>query len=202
MLDLGIILGSTRPNRHSALVGDWVAEQARAHPRITASAVSITTLDLRTAGLPLLDEPLPPMAGEYTLDTTRAWAERIAHVDAYVFIAPEYNHSIPGGLKNAIDHLFAEWNDKAAGIVSYGANGGVRSAEHLRQVLGEVKVATVREQPALSVYDDFVFDDTSLVGRFTPRGFQYEALAQMLDEVLAWGGALRAVREQAVADAA
>ena len=111
-----------------------------------------------------------------------------------MFLTPEYNHSVPAALKNAVDHVFAEWNDKAAGIISYGVNGGTRAAEHLRQILAEVKVATVRTQPALSVFDDFVIEDPLATGEFAPRDMQRPVVEAMIEELVAWSAALRSVR--------
>ena len=93
-----------------------------------------------------MDEPIPPLMGQYTKDHTKRWAAKIDSFDVFVFVTPEYNHGIPGALKNAIDFLFKEWNNKVAGFVSYGSAGGVRAVEQLRLVMAEVKVATVRTQ--------------------------------------------------------
>jgi len=101
-------------------------------------------VDIADYHLPLLDEPLSPMLGQYTHAHTKAWAQTIASFDAYVFVTPEYNHSTSGALKNALDYLYHEWNNKAAGFVSYGGAGGVRAVEHLRLILAELMVATVR----------------------------------------------------------
>ncbi len=149
-------------------------------------------VDIKDFDLPLLDEPIPPAAGKYTKDHTKRWAAKIGSFDGFVFVTPEYNHGICGALKNAIDFLYAEWNDKVAGFVGYGSAGGVRAVEHLRLVLAEVQVATVRNQVMLSLRDDF--EDFS---EFKPRGFQAESLGQVLDQLVAWGGALRALREEA-----
>jgi len=101
----------------------------------------------------------------------------------------EYNHGIPGALKNAIDFLFAEWNHKAAGFVSYGGAGGARAVEQLRLVLAEVHVATVRAQVLLSLMIDFENFTT-----FKP-GPQHEQFVEtVLDQVVAWGGALKQLR--------
>ena len=111
-----------------------------------------------------------------------------------MFVTPEYNHSTSGALKNAIDFLFAEWNDKAAGFVSYGAAGdGIRAVEHLRLVMGELKVAPVRAQVALSLVDDFE-DYRDPAGAFTPREHQHDSVVAMLDDLVAWAGALRPLR--------
>ncbi len=94
-------------------------------------------------------------------------------------MTPKYIHSIPGALNNAIDFLFAEWNDKAAGFVSYGVDGDIRAVEHLYLVMGELKVADVRHHVALSFADDFP-DYT----KFTPSAGQRENVIAMLDELL------------------
>ena len=104
---------------------------------------------------------------------------------------PSYNHGIFGALKNAIDFLYAEWNNKAAGFVGYGSAGGARAVEHLRLVMAEVQVATVRNQVMLSLRDDF--ENYSV---FKPRGHHEKSLGQVLDQVIAWGEALRALREK------
>ena len=109
-------------------------------------------------------------------------------------VTPEYNHSTSGALKNAIDFLFAEWNDKAAGFVGYGSAGGVRAVESLRLVMGELMVADVRAQVALVLSQDF--RDYRV---FTPSPHQEGAVNAMLDQVLAWGGALKALRESRAA---
>ncbi len=125
----------------------------------------------------------------YTKQHTSAWAAKIASLDAFVFVTPEYNHSTSGALKNAIDFLFREWNDKAAGFVGYGAAGGTRAVEHLRQIMGELKIADVRAQVALSMHDDF-----EGFSSLKPRPRQENAVTAMLDDLVAWGQALRVLR--------
>lgn len=198
MLRTGIIIGTTRPGRRGTQVAPWVADIARDHPTLRGQ---VELIDLADTGLTMLEESAPAMFGSYQHGHTRRWAEQIDRLDAFVFVTAEYNHSIPAPLKNAIDHLFAEWNDKAAGIVSYGVNGGTRAAEHLRQVLAEVKVATVRTQPSLSLFEDFVIEDPLAPGKFAPRDLQRAVVEQMLDELVAWAGALRTVRTAPVVPA-
>jgi NAD(P)H-dependent FMN reductase len=106
-----------------------------------------------------------------------------------VFVTPEYNHSTSGALKNAIDFLYKEWNNKAAGFVSYGSVGGARAVEHLRLVMGELQVADVRAQVALSLFADF--KDFS---QFDPAPHQTQAVETVLDQVVAWSGALAVLR--------
>lgn len=189
MIKIGIIIGSTRPGRNGEAVARWVhdlaAKRDDAHYEV---------IDVADHGLPHLDEPVPAAAGQYAHDHTKAWSERISGFDGFVFVIPEYNRSTPGALKNAIDFLFYEWQDKAAGFVSYGVNGGVRAAEHLRQVLGQFRVATVSAQVALSLFTDF--ENMSV---FQPAERHEADLAQLLDQVVAWSGALKPLRERKAA---
>ena len=127
--------------------------------------------------------------GQYSQPHTKAWAAKIASFDAYVFVTPEYNHGTSGALKNAIDYLYAEWNNKAAGFVGYGSAGGVRAVEQLRLVMGELQVADVRAQVMLSLFTDFENFTT-----FKPAGYHEKSVNAMLDQVIAWGRALKAVR--------
>ena len=187
MLRIAIITGSTRPGRHSEAVARWVHNIAAKR-----SDASFEVVDIAAFDLPLLDEALPPTMNQYAKPHTRAWAAKIATFDAFVFVTPEYNHSTSGALKNAIDFLFREWNDKAAGFVGYGGVGGVRAVENLRLVMGEIKVADVRAQVALSMYTDFENFST-----LKPRPQQEAAVNAMLDDLIAWGQALKTMRSQA-----
>jgi NAD(P)H-dependent FMN reductase len=190
MTRIGIIVGSTRPNRRGGLVGAWVFEHALARGDAEYELLDLTEIDL-----PMLDESEPAAMGSYHQAHTRAWSQTVASFDGFVFVTPEYNHSIPGALKNAIDYLFAEWNDKAAGFVSYGINGGVRATEHLRQVCAEVKLAGVRGTVALSVFEEFEGAGPVDIGVFAPGQRQSIALDRMFDDVLAWSVALSTLRE-------
>jgi NAD(P)H-dependent FMN reductase len=184
MLNVGIIIGSTRPGRKADSVGRWVHEIAAKR-----GDASYEVVDIAEFNLPHLDEPMPPSFGQYSKPHTKAWAQKIDGFDAFIFVTPEYNHSTSGALKNAIDFLFREWNDKAAGFVSYGAAGGTRAVEHLRLVMGELKVADVRSQVALSLFHDFEQFTT-----FNPGKHHEGSVHAMLDDVVAWGQALRDVR--------
>jgi NAD(P)H-dependent FMN reductase len=184
MIKVAIILGSTRPGRNGEAVANWVYDIASKRDDAEYDLV-----DLKDFPLPHLDEALPPSLGQYANQHTKDWSAKIATYDAFVFVTPEYNHSTSGALKNAIDYLYAEWNNKAAGFVSYGALGGARAVEHLRLVMGELQVADVRAQVALSMFTDFENFST-----FTPAASQEDRVNAMLDQVVAWGRALRTVR--------
>src|SRR3989454_10787170 len=139
MLKIGIIVGSTRPGRKAAAVAKWVHDILR-----NRKDAEFEIVDIEDYKLPLLDEPVPPRAHQYGKPHTKTWSEKIASLDAYIFVTPEYNHATSAALKNAIDFLFREWNNKAAGFVGYGGAGGVRAVENLRLVMGEIKIADVR----------------------------------------------------------
>jgi NAD(P)H-dependent FMN reductase len=184
MTKIGIILGSTRPGRNGEAVASWV--HGIAAQRTDAE---FELVDLADYKLPVLDEAYPPSMGQYTQPHTQAWAEKIASLDGFVIVTPEYNRSVPGALKNAIDFLYAEWNNKAVGFVSYGGNGGTRAVEHLRGVAGELQMADVRSQVALSLFTDF--ENFSV---FKPMDVQRDALTTTLDQVIAWTNALAPLR--------
>jgi NAD(P)H-dependent FMN reductase len=189
MIRIGIILGSTRPNRNGEQVAKWVYDVASRR-----SDAEFELVDLRDYPLPHLDEPLPPAMGQYQNEHTRQWADKIASFDGFVFVTPEYNHSTSGVLKNAIDYLYAEWNNKAAGFVSYGGVGGARAAEHLRLIAGELQMADVRQQVALSMLTEFENFTT-----FKPGDYSRAALDVLLDQVVAWSTALAPLRQPAAA---
>lgn len=198
MIRIAIVIGSTRPRRRTAVAARWVAEVAARHPAVSAGTVTFEVVDLADYGLSILDEPVPAIFGDYQHAHTARWAETIASFDGFVFVTPEYNHSAPAALKNAIDFLFAEWNNKAAGFVSHGVHGGVRAVEHLRQVMTELQVANVRTQVVLSAFTDFEITDPAEPGVITPGPHQEPTLVELFDELIAWSGALKSVREEAL----
>jgi len=185
MIKVGIIVGSTRPGRKADAVASWVFEKAK-----DRNDAQFEIVDISDFNLPLLDEPVPPSMGRYSKPHTMAWSSKIASFDAYIFITPEYNHAPSAALKNAIDYLYAEWNNKAAGFVSYGASSsGGRAVEHLRMIMGELQIADVRAQVLLSLFTDFENFST-----FKPSESHDATVATMIDQVVAWGSALQAVR--------
>lgn len=184
MLKIGIIVGSTRPGRKADAVAQWIHQIASRRGDAEYQIVDIAEFDL-----PLLDEPVPPSRGQYSKEHTKRWAAVIEPLDGFVFVTPEYNHATSGALKNAIDFLYREWNDKAAGFVAYGSAGGTRAVENLRLIMGELQVADVRNQVALSLRTDF-----ENFTKFTPAAYQEKSVNAMLDQLVAWSGALRILR--------
>ena len=178
-LNIGIILGSTRQGRVSPQVGKWAKEIADKRGDANYEIVDIADFKLPFLGEGTGNEP-----------GLKAWPEKLASLDGFVFIVSEYNHSISGALKNALDSARDEWNNKAAGIISYGSTGGARAAEHLRGILGELLVADVRVHPTLSLFTDF----TNFT-EFTPSELHENNVNLMLDQVIAWSGALKTLRK-------
>jgi NAD(P)H-dependent FMN reductase len=193
-LRIAIVIGSTRPDRIGAAVGEWAYQFANHR-----GDASFALLDVAGFNLPLLDEGAPAMlldknapvlAHQYQREHTRAWSAAVASFDGYVFVTPEYNHATSAGLKNAIDFLYHEWCDKAAGFIGYGYTMGARAIENLRLVMSAVQVATVRPQVGLSLFADF---ENATV--FRPLELQTRSLETLLDDVVAWSGALRTLRD-------
>lgn len=186
MTTIGIILGSTRPGRVGPQIAEWIEKTAS-----TREDAHFELVDIADYNLPLFDEPRSPRMGTYEHDHTRAWAAKIAELDGFVFVTPEYNRSIPGALKNAIDFVYNEWNNKAAGFVGYGSNvSGARAVDHLRHIAGAVQLAAVHTQIHLSLQTDFEKFTT-----FTPAERHEVALQQMLTEVITWTNALAPLRQ-------
>lgn len=177
-LAIGIILGSTRQGRVSPQVGEWVKGIAEER-----GDAEYEIVDIADFNLPFLGEGTGEEAG------LKAWSEKISSLDGYVFVVQEYNHSITGVLKNAIDSAHQEWNNKAAGIVSYGSTGGARAAEHLRGILAELQIADVRTHPTLSLFTDF-----ENFSEFKPAELHDENVNGMLNQVISWSTALKSVR--------
>jgi len=175
---IGIILGSTREGRNSPQVGEWVKSLADKREDASFEIVDIAEYDL-------------PFFGTTAMNDERIikWNQTVGAYDGFIFIVQEYNHSITGALKNALDLAREPWNNKAAGIVSYGSVGGARAAEHLRGILGELAIADVRTHPALSVFTDFADRFT-----FKPADLHVPVVEKMVNEVVSWSTALKTVR--------
>lgn len=189
MIRIGIILGSTRPGRKGEAVAKWFHELA-----VQRKDAEFELVDLKDFDLPLLDEAVPPSMGKYSQEHTKRWSAKINSFDAFVFVTPEYNHGTSGALKNAIDFLYHEWNNKAAGFVGYGSMMGARAVESLRLVMGELMVADVRAQVGLSLFTDFENFST-----FKPGPQHGASVTSLLDQLILWGTALQGVRQR-VAD--
>lgn len=189
MTKIGIVLGSVREGRRGDQVARWVLQ--RAEQRTDAE---FEPLDLRDYRLPILTSPVPAMAaqGRYDDESTRAFSTAVADCDGYVFVTSEHNMGIPGALKNALDHLYVEWNDKAAAFVSYGVDGGVRAGEQLKLVCAALQMAVVAAPVILPIATEFAGRAT-----FQPGQAALASLDRMLDRVVAWTVAMSTLRPRA-----
>ncbi|HHX83780.1 MAG TPA: NAD(P)H-dependent oxidoreductase [Actinomycetales bacterium] len=151
-MKIGIVLGSIREGASGDSVAKWVVEQASSRDAATYELVTLRDFDV-----PLLTSATVPGAANKQYDDERVtrWSQAIDSYDAYVFVTPEYNHGVPGGLKNAFDSLGNEWADKPVAFVSYGAEGGVRAVEQWRQIVANFRMYGVRQQVSLSLFTEF-----------------------------------------------
>ncbi len=151
MKELHIITGSSRDNSAGTPIANWVAEAARA-----TGKYNVNLINLRDENLPFINEPMPPMMGNYQNDSTKNWAAKITKADAYIVVSPEYNHSYPGIVKNAFDTVYSEWGDKPAGIVTYSATpgAGLLASEHLRGLMTFVKLDVSDDEVNIGTVQD------------------------------------------------
>lgn len=183
---LHIITASTRPGRVGPTVADWVAAGAKANGKF-----EVVPVDLAQFALPVYDEPRHPIMQKYEHAHTKKWAESVAAADAFVFVTPEYNFTMPPSLLNALNYVFSEWNYKAAGIVSYGGiSGGLRAAQTLKLILTTFKVVPINEGVVIPMVTNSIQD-----GKFVPNDVQAQALPAMLDELRRWTDALAVLRK-------
>lgn len=186
---LQIIAASTRPGRKGIAIARWLEQVAREQ-----DVFDVELIDLAEIGLPLMDEPNHPRLRSYTHDHTRAWSATIARGDAYVFVTPEYNHSFPATLKNALDYLFAEWGDKPAGLASYGGvSAGLRSAAALKPVLTSLRMVPAVEAVSLP----FAMAAVDAEGVYHPTEEATASAVAMLGELVRLDGVLRPGRAAA-----
>jgi NAD(P)H-dependent FMN reductase len=175
-MKIGIIIGSTREGNIGKEVGEWVFEQSK-----TRKDADYQLIEVSKFKLPMLGESNEKIGIEQ-------WNQTISALDGFVFVAAEYNHSITGSLKNALDLAFDPWMNKAAGIVSYGYAGGARAAEHLRGILGALGVADVQQHVLINLNSDF--DKQTL----KPVSYQTGLLTKLFDQVERWSKGLKSVK--------
>jgi NAD(P)H-dependent FMN reductase len=183
---LQIIAASTRPGRRGIAVARWLQQLARAH-----GGFDVELVDLAEVALPVFDEPNHPRLRQYVHQHTKDWSATVDRADAYVFVFPEYNHSFPASLKNALDYLSAEWADKPAGLVTYGGvSAGLRAAAALKPVLAALRVVPVVEAVSVPFFAQFLTEDDE----FVPNAELEAGGKAMLDELARLAPALRRLR--------
>jgi len=191
-LNIKVIAGSTRQGRFSDRPGAWILAETK-----TQEGVNAELLDLRDYPLPFFDEPMSPAMvkdGEYPNAIARKWGDKIREADAFIVVTPEYNHGPSAILKNALDYIYAEWNNKPVGFVSYGGVSGARAVEQLRLVAIELQMAPIRNAVHIAGGPWNLLDENGVLkeGAFAP--FQKSAEG-MLDQLLWWAKALKAARK-------
>lgn len=150
-MNIGIILGSIREGRLGEQVAQWVFDAAK-----KSTPHEVTLIDLKTFNVPLLDTATIPGAAnkQYDDENVTAWSQAIDACDAFIFVTPEYNHSVPGAMKNAFDSLGAEWAMKPVAFVGYSADGAIRAVEHWRQIVANFSMFDIRNQVGVSIFED------------------------------------------------
>ena len=185
MSKLSVIVGSTRPGRVGLPIGQWFFERAKAHGKL-----DVQLIDLQEQNLPLLDEPKHPRLSQYEHEHTKRWSEIVKGSDAFVFVTPEYNHSPPPALLNALDYLVHEWTYKPAGFVSYGGiSGGIRAVQALKLTLSALKVVPLPEAVNIPFFSQLMESHV-----FKGSEALEKSSVTMLDELARWTDALRALR--------
>ncbi|WP_055049439.1 NADPH-dependent FMN reductase [Devosia sp. A16] len=187
---IGIILSTTRETRFADRPAQWVLDIARAR-----GDADYEIVDLRDYPMPLFEAAMSPGYAPIEHEVTKRWAAKINELDGYIFITAEYNHSITGALKNALDHVYHEPKRKPAAFVGYGGVGGARAVEQLRLILIELQMAPTRSavhvgmEPMLGMLRNGKdFGDYDYLGA---------SVGPMLDELLWWTRVLKAGRDDA-----
>jgi len=184
---VGIVIGSTRPNRFGDKPAGWIHGIARKRADLDFELV-----DLRDYPLPLFNEPGSPAWGPVKNDVAQRWAAKLAGFDSFILVTPEYNHGPSAVLKNALDYAYQEFVRKPVAFVGYGGVGAARAVEHLRLVAAELQMVSVRNAVHI-VATDFLalwrqgksFDEFPHLA---------EAAAQMLEDLAWWTKALKTAR--------
>ncbi|MEL4504762.1 NAD(P)H-dependent oxidoreductase [Luteococcus sp. H138] len=184
-MKIGIIVGSTRQNRAGKNIGEWVVAQAEGRTDATFELV-----DLADFNLPFMTSPVPPAAlgKQYPEPEIQEWSKKIDEYDGFVFVTPEYNHSVPAAFKNAVDVLGAEWMHKAVGFVSYGADAGVRAVEAWRVILANFNVYDIRNAVSINIFAEM--DDNG----FAPNERRAGEVKELFDTLVPAAKAMATLR--------
>ncbi len=184
---LKIIIGSTRPQRKGHLVAEWFLKIANEHKDF-----NIEVLDLKAINLPLLDESEHPRLQKYAHEHTKKWSELIADADAFVFVTPEYNYSAPATLKNAMDFLYNEWQEKPVAFVSYGGvSGGTRAVQDLKFPITALGMMPLPQAVNIPFFTQFINEEDVFEGN-DPL---VQSAHNMLEKLKHWTEGMKNMRE-------
>jgi NAD(P)H-dependent FMN reductase len=134
---IAVIIGSTRPTRFADAPAQWILKAAQAR-----GDLEVELIDLRDHPLPFFDEMASNLWMPSQSPEAVRWQETIGRFDGYIFVVAEYNHSITGVLKNALDQAYKEWNRKPFTAIGYGGTGAARAVEHLRGIGVELQMVS------------------------------------------------------------
>lgn len=187
---IGVIISSTRDTRLADKPAAWLMDKVKDHPDL-----EFDLIDLRDANLPFFNEPASNLWMPSSDPNAVAWQEKLAGFDGFVFVVAEYNRSITGALKNALDQAYKEWNRKPFAALAYGSLGGARALEHLRLIGIELQMVPLRNAVHIGGGDFF---KVSPLGSDAPMS-EIEAhlegsLNAMLDELAWWAKTLKTAR--------
>ncbi len=190
LLNIKVIVGSTREGRFSDKAATWIAEEIKKQ-----KGVAVEVLDLRDYDMPFFNEPMSPSFKQepYKNEAVARFTKKIAESDAFVMVTPEYNHGTSAVLKNALDWVYQEWNNKPVAFVSYGSVGGARAIEQLRLVAIELQMAPIRNSVHIpgEQYFPVLFGKMEAKELFALQSDKAEA---MITQLLWWTRALKNAR--------
>ncbi|MEO6833201.1 MAG: NAD(P)H-dependent oxidoreductase [Chitinophagaceae bacterium] len=187
-LKLKIIIGSTRPSRKGHVIADWFLDIATLHPNF-----DVELLDLKEINLPLFDEAEHPRFQRYAHEHTKNWSKVIAEADAFVMVTPEYNFGYPATLKNAMDFLSVEWQEKPVGFVSYGGvSAGTRAVQDLKLPITTLGMMPIPQAVNIPFFTQFINDE----GIFVGNELLEKSANAMLYKLENWAEALKGMREK------
>lgn len=191
-LKIAVIISSTRPTRFGDIPAQWILEKANERPEIAAEIV-----DIRDFDLPFFDEMASNAWVPSANQNAVKWQNKISEFDGYIFVTAEYNRAITGALKNAIDQAYTNWNKKVFGAVGYGSVGGARAIENLRTIGVELQMASTRSAVHIAGADFMAvhpgFGGTKTLTDIEPA--IGNSAKDMLDQLIWWGAATKAARE-------
>ena len=187
---IALIIGSTRKTRFADKPAQWMLKQAQARDDMTVELV-----DLRDFDLPLFDEPASNLWMPSADPRAVAWQKKLAEFDGYIFVVAEYNRSVTGSLKNAMDQAYVEWAHKPMAAIGYGGLGGARAVEHLRTIAVELQMVPVRNAVHIGGGDFYkVHPMGSNAAIEEIEGSLLPAAKATLDDVVWWARATMAAR--------
>lgn len=185
---LKVIIASTRPGRKGPLIAHWFLDILKQH-----SDFEVEVLDLKEINLPFLDEPEHPRLQNYKHGHTKKWSGIINSADSFIFITPEYNFGYPATLKNALDYLFHEWQEKPVGFVSYGGvSAGTRAVQAIKQTVTTLGMAPLMQAVNIPFFTQLINED----GVFEGNANLEKSARSMLKQLLRWTKALKEMREK------